>query len=236
MLSTTRAVVLRTFKHGDRGTVLKAYTEAFGARSYFVRGGGRKSPVAALLQPLNRLELVVTETHERELHAVRELRVERPYTRVHADHARGLLLLFAQEVLCRTLREEAPDAALFAFVQRDLEAIDVGEDLAHAPLRLLAGLAAHLGIAPEPPRPGQDRFDLREGHFFSGPPPHDQCMDTEVAFAFARLLQAERAGMPPSIAPVLRLRLLEHLLLHFRLHVAGFGELRSPEVLHALLH
>jgi DNA repair protein RecO (recombination protein O) len=236
MLSTTRAVVLRTFKHGDRGTVLKAYTEAFGARSYFVRGGGRKGSTAALLQPLNRLELVVTELHDREMHAVRELRVERPYTRVHIEHSRGLLLLFAQEVLYRTLREEAPDAPLFAFVQNTLEAIDGGDDLVHAPLHLLAGLAFHLGIAPEQPAPGEDRFDMREGHFFPGGAPHEHCMDADVAGAFAQLLRSEESGAALAIAPALRTRLLEHLLVYFRLHVAGFGELRSPEVLHALLH
>lgn len=234
MLSTTRAVVLRTFRHGDRGLVLKAYTEAFGARAYFVRAP-RKGTSAGVLQPLDRLEIVVTETHERELHAVRELRVERPYVRVPTDHARGLLLLFAQEVFYRTLRAEAPDAALFAFVQHTLEDIDLGEDPAHAPLRLLVGLALHLGIAPAPPDPGEDRFDMREGHFFRGPAPHEHCMEPPEALAFARLLRAEGGAAPP-IVPALRRELLERLLVHFRLHVAGFGQLRSPDVLHAVLH
>ena len=41
MLHTTRGIVLRTFKHGDGSNVLKAYTEAFGARTYMVRTGKR---------------------------------------------------------------------------------------------------------------------------------------------------------------------------------------------------
>lgn len=236
MLSTTRAVVLRTFKHGDRGIVLKAYTSGFGARSYYVRGGGRKGPMAALLQPLNRLELVVTEAHDREMHAVRELRVERPYVNVPGDHARGLLLLFAQEVLYRTLREEAPDPALFAFVQRTLEEIDGTEDQAHLPLRLLAGLTSHLGIAPERPLATGMRFDMREGQFVPGPVPHEHGMEADCAAAFAALLQGCEQGTPVVIPVALRTILLDRLLVYYRLHVAGFGELRSPEVLHAVLH
>jgi len=33
-----------------------------------------------------------------------------------------------------------------------------------------------------------------------------------------------------------RIGLLEQLLDYFRLHVEGFGQLRSPAILHALLH
>ena len=99
MLHTTRAVVLRTIKHGDRTVVLKAYTELFGLRSYMVRSGGKGGVAPSALLPLSRVELVVTENTEREMHTVRELRVERPYTQLHVDAIRGTLALFTQELL-----------------------------------------------------------------------------------------------------------------------------------------
>lgn len=235
MLHTTRAVVLRTFKHGDNAIILKAYTELFGARSYIVRISKRGGARPALLQPLDRLELVVNES-ERDMHMVREVRMERAYVSIAGDPARGLLLLFAQEVFYRTLKEESPDEGLFLFVQQTLEEIDTGDNLGMLPILLLLRLAGHLGILPEPPAPGEELFDMREGHFFGGVPEHGFYMDRNSSLAFAEQLQAGpgRAGAP--LAPELRKRLLEQLLEYFRLHVEGFGQLRSPTILHALLH
>jgi DNA repair protein RecO (recombination protein O) len=234
MLHTTRAVVLRTFKHSDKGTVLKAYTEAFGIRSYMVRTGTRKDRREAALQPLSRVELVVTETGDREMHAVREIRVSMPYLRLHVEHERGLLALFTQEVFYRTLREEAQDPALFAFVMQVLEAMDSSEDLANFPLVLLVELSRHLGICPAPPEPGEDRFDLREGHFFTGDAPHDLSLTPEVSAAFAQLLTTDIGRSSARIPAALRRALLDGLLTYYRLHVEGFGELRSVEVLRAV--
>lgn len=235
MLQTTQAVVLRTFKHGDNSVILKAYTASFGARSYMVRTGKRAGIKPAHLQPLDRLELVVTESREREMHAVREIRIAKPFIGVPNDPVRGMLLLFAQEVFYRTLREETSDTPLFNFVQETLEDIDTGGNLGQIPLHILLGLAGHLGFLPEPPLPGEDRFDLREGHFFRGVPAHGLCMDTPNAMAFAALLNIWTTGATLSLAPDMRKHLMDDLLTYFRLHVEGFGQLKSPAVLHDLL-
>lgn len=236
MLHTTRAVVLRTFRHSDNTVVLKAYTEAFGARSYMVRTGKRGGARPAHLQPLDRVELVVSENRDRDLHTAREIRSLKPYVGIPADPARGLVLLFVQEVLYRALREGPPDPGLFTFILGLLEDIDTGADPASLPLLAMVGLARHLGILPQPPRTGEDRFDLREGHFFRGEAPHAFCLDPDHAAALALLLHAEEEGTGALPPPSRRKVLLEQLLIYFRLHVDGFGELRSPAVLHELIH
>lgn len=236
MLHTTRGIVLRTFKHGEGSKVLKSYTEAFGARTYMVRTGKRGGAPTARLQPLDRLELVVTEHGERGMHTIREVRLDKPYVGIPSDHARGLLLLFAQEVFYRTLREESPDPALFAFVMRTLEDIDTGENVGQQPLLLLLRLAGHMGFLPEPPKPGEDLFDLREGHFFHGLTPQGFYMDQGCTKAFAELILADERGADARLTSDARKDLLGQLLTYFRLHVEGFGQLRSPEVIHAILH
>ena len=236
MLHTTRGVVLRTFKHGDGSSVLKAYTEAFGARTYMVRNGKRGGAPTVRLQPLDRLELVVTEHRERDMHTVREVRLDKPYVGIPSDHARGLLLLFAQEVFYRTLREESSDPSLFAFVMSTLEDIDTGDNVGQQPLLILMRLAGHLGFLPELPKPEEDLFDLREGHFFHGVPPHGFCMDKSCTKAFAELILADGQGVEARLTSDARRDLLGQLLTYFRLHAEGFGQLRSPEVIHAILH
>lgn len=237
MLHTTRAVVLRTVKYTDKSTVLKACTEMFGTRSYLVRTGQKGGSKNAALQPLSRVEMVVSESHERDMHSVRELRVERPYMQLSSDPMRGMLALFAQEVLYRTLREETGDLALFFFVQEALEAMDTGEDVPSFPLKLLVQLMQHLGISPGSPLPTELRFDMREGCFFAGMPPHELCMAPPQSALFAALLNADWNDTVASKREPASVRraLLDDLLIYYRLHVEGFGELRSPAVLHALL-
>ncbi|MEO8734269.1 MAG: DNA repair protein RecO C-terminal domain-containing protein [Flavobacteriales bacterium] len=235
MLQTTRAVMLKTVRHGDRSVVLKAYTEAFGARSYMLRAA-RRGRSSVIPQALDRLELVVTEDARHEMHTIREWRVELPYLRVRSEHARGLLLLFAQEVLYRTLREEVQDHDLFELVQRTLEQIDSSDDLTHLPLFLLLRLSGQLGFQPELPIGNGEHFDLREGRFIVGRPAHGFCMDGGSSRAFAELMRADAVGDTPLLHASDRKLLLEHLLAYFRLHVEGFGQLRSPEVIHAVLH
>jgi DNA repair protein RecO (recombination protein O) len=235
MLHTTRAIVLRTFKHSDKSTVLKACTEAFGTRSYAVRISQKGASRQAALQPLSRVELVVTESHERDMHTVREVRVERPYLQLTTEPVRGVLALFAQEVLYRALREESGDASLFAFVQDTLEAMDTGHDIALFPQRLLILLMRQLGVGPEAPAPGEERFDMREGYFFQGHAPHELCMEPDQAALLAALLDVPWSTAAPSATASARKKLLDDLLTYYRLHVPGFGELRSPAVLQALL-
>lgn len=239
MVQTTRAIVLRAIKHGDKSTVLRAYTERFGLRSYMVRSAGKGTARSAALQPLSRVELVVPETSEHDLRTVRDLRIDRPYTRLQQEPVRGVLMLFAQEVFNRTLREESEDAQLYGFLQETLEYMDTGSDMAHQPLLLLVGLSRHLGFFPEMPEKGEHRFDLREGYFFQGQAPHEFCMEPAQADLFAELIS--RVEAPAEIMAPLRTSaevrrgLLDDLLIYYRLHVEGFGELRSLDVLRAVL-
>jgi DNA repair protein RecO (recombination protein O) len=239
MLQTTKAVVLRTVRHADKSTVLRAYTERFGLRSYMVRTGTKGASRLAALQPLSRVELVVPEAGEHDLRTVRDLRIDRPYTRLQQEPMRGVLMLFAQEVLNRALREESADAQLYAFVQDTLEAMDTGADMAHQPLLLLVGLSKHLGFFPEAPEEGEHRFDLREGYFFRGDAPHEFCMEPAQADLFAELIgrveEPDGTAAPLRASAQVRRRLLDDLLIYYRLHVEGFGELRSLEVLRAVL-
>ncbi len=236
MLQTVHAVVLKTVKHGDRTIILKAWTRHGGARSYAVRMGGRKGSSAAALQALTRLELVVDERSDSDLHPVREFRVERPYLNLHQDPVRAALALFVQEVLYKVLRTEVEDEALDGFVQDALEVIDTGSDLRAFPLVFLVQLSGHLGFYPEAPSAGEDHFDLKEGCFLPAGAPHGHTMGPPLSHAFIKLLGADFKDLAAISIPAAQRRgLLDHLLLYFRLHIDGLGELRSPAVLHTTL-
>jgi len=236
MLITTKAIVLRTIRHGDRSVVLNAWTQRSGRRSYLVRTGTKRGAAMAALQPLNRLELVVDEHPERDLHMVRELRIEQPYARLHTDPLRSGVALFVQEVLYKVLRQESADADLDTFLAHALEVMDTAPDLRHYPLVFLLRLTGHLGFFPEAPGPGEDRFDLREGHFIGGAAQHGHTMGPPLSLALASLLDIDLGRLEEAALPrTQRRELLDLLLLYFRMHLEGAGEMRSPAVLHQVL-
>lgn len=236
MLHTTRAIVLRTIRHGDHKAVITAFTERFGLRAYVVHLSRRNGITTATLQPLSRLELVVDERHDRELHQVREIRVEAPYERVHGDPVRSSLMLFVQEILLRTLREEAANQQLFHFVRAVTEVIDHAEDLSHFPLVFLLRLSAHLGFLPSAPAEGETTFDLLEGHFVQGEAPSGHGLKPPLSMALAHLLTCKLSDpISPAIPLVQRRDLLEQMLLYYRMQIEDLAELRSPAVLKQIL-
>jgi DNA repair protein RecO (recombination protein O) len=236
MIHTTRAFVLKTIHHGDGTMVLKAFAESLGVRSFLVRIGKKSGTTQGALQALNRLEVVAHEAAERDLLTVRELRVERPYTQVSFDPVRSALVLFVQEVLYRVLRGESQDAELFAFIDEALEAMDTAADVRNFPLVFLVRFSEQLGFLPSPPQPGEDRFDLREGEFVRGTSQHGHTMGPPLSEHLAALLPIGFAEMHALRMPARQRReLLDHMLLYFRMHVEGLGELRSPAVLHQML-
>ena len=232
MLHTTRAVVLRTIRHGDRTTVLKAHTERSGTRSYLIRVGGRSGVKPALVSPLTRVELVEDERPERDLHHVRELRMEAPAP--SADDPRtGALLLFTQDILLRCLKEEVADPALFAFIHDHLGELAASGGGPMTPIRFLIDLSRHLGFHPSPPGRHDENFDLMEGCFVHGEAPSGYTLRPPLSAALASCLEDPTGD--PALPPGTRRGLLDHLLLYYRLHVPGFGELRSVDVLREVL-
>lgn len=236
MLQTTRAIVLKSVKHSDNSRVVKAWTEVHGARSFLVRTSKRSGVTDATLQALNRIELVYREISDRELHVVRELRIDVPFVNIPRDPVRSSVALFVQEVLYKVLRTGDRDDELNAFLHEALEVIDRQRDLSCFPLVFLVRLSYHLGFFPAMPGPGEDRFDLKEGRFVIGASPHGHTMGIGLSASLASLMDVGINELDrTSVETNLRQDLLDHLLLYHQLHVEGFGEVRSPAILHQLL-
>lgn len=232
MFVSTRAIVLRSVRHKDRGAVVTLYTEHHGLRSYAARIGGKGGHPPALFGPLQRIVVVASERGDRDIHQLREVRTDQPFANVGLDPVRGSVALFIQEVLLRTLMAETADAELFAFVQDTLEELDGGDRTPHLPVNFLLGLCERLGFAPAPDETGgANWFDMEDGSFVAAEPAHPYSFGGPTALLLRDLL----GGRADSAHVHARKELLDKLLLYFRLHIAGFGELRSPSVLKAVL-
>ena len=237
MFVTTRAILLRAIRHGDAKAVLTLWTERHGMCTGVTRIGVKRGASASQLLPLGRLEVIIGERLDREIQVIRELRVEIPFSRIHADPVRAALALFVQEVLYRALRSHGADHPLTGFLYEALAVLDGSDELGHFPILFLLGLADKLGFGPEPQWHEGDRFDPVEGQFVGGAVPHGHTLDEFHSAALASMLGVPiHGGHTCRLSRQTRRAMLDHLLLYFRIHLDGMGELRSPAMLHQALN
>ena len=147
MVHHTRLIVLNTTRVGERSLVLHTLSPDWGRRSFITsvrKGGGM-----ALFQPLGILDAEVTENPRSELWRVHGLSAPHPLLGLRSDAAKSAMTLFMSEVLYRTVRDGAGEAALYDWCERTILTLDALEgDFANFHLRFLLELAAVLGFSP----------------------------------------------------------------------------------------
>lgn len=240
MLHKTRGIVFKVTDYGENSVIVQVYTEKFGLQSYIVNGA--KKPKAKIhrnmLQPLYLLDMVVYHKNTGAVQRIAELKNAPLLQSIPYHVIKSSLVMFLNEVLYKAVKQQAADEHLFNFIFHAIELLDQQtEGIANFHLVFLLRLSRYLGFYPDRNRPdGADFFDLKDGVFtkykseswaYLSPPHTDN---------FYRLL---RAGFENMDATALkndeRRYLLNKLLEYYAMHVEGFGNIRSHEVLEEVL-
>ena len=237
MLHSTPGIVLRTIRYGETSIVTTVYTELFGVQSYLVNGvrtEKKSASKANLYQPASQLDLVVYHQPNKNLQRIREARMGYYYRELSFSVIRNTIAVYVSELIYRTITEPEGNPELYHFIAEALQHIDTATEaaLADFPILFTLDLAAHLGFAIQPPLSGEERiFDLINGRFI---PEHQ----SEHPY----LLSADLSGKLLDVLlerthrnHLVRKELLEVCIQYLRHHIPHMQELRSPEVLHAVL-
>ena len=241
MYHSTRGIVFRQTKYSDSSLVVRILTEEAGLGSYIIKGArGPKARIkASLFQPLTLLDVVVSRKEKSDLHHIREARVSYPYKSMHLDIRKSSILLFLNELLYKSIQEEAVNPELFEFIFEHLVLLDqTGENPANFHLLFSIHLTHYLGFFPQGRYLNENTiFDLMEGQFVQSEPfPAEYFITGQDCAWFKKLL-----GIPPakfftiSIPPSIRSELLEKILRYYHLHLPLTGEFKSHIVLHDVL-
>lgn len=239
MLHHTRGIVLHHFPYSETSVIVRIYTENFGLQSYLIKGV--RSPKAkiklGLLQHLNLLEMVVYYREGKSLQNIKELRTAYSFQTLHSDIRKSSQVLFINEVIYKSLKEEESNPELFDFLFHSVIDLDKpGIFSAHFHLVFMIKLASFLGFAPRLNYKPNSWFNLQEGYFEDHRPTHSHAIAPEHARHFNTLLTSSlNAESPIEIPASSRKVLLDKLIEFYELHLPSFGGLRSPEVLHEVL-
>jgi DNA repair protein RecO (recombination protein O) len=241
MYISTRGIVFRQIKYSDSSLVVRIMTDESGLRSYIVKGArGPKAKIkSSLFQPLTLLDLVVSHKEKSELHHIREARIAHPYQSIQQDIRKSSILLFLNELMYKSIQEEAVNPALFQFIYDHLVLLDqTSENTANFHLLFTIHLCRHLGFFPQGSyRDENTVFDLVEGHFGQQEPlPAENFITGQNCAWFSRLLLTAPGDFFTLTVPsAIRNELLEKLLRYYHLHLPLTGTFKSHLVLHEVL-
>ncbi len=192
------------------------------------RGGGR----TALWQILSLVDVNLDYRPTREMQTVGEAVIAEPWQSIPYHPMKAAIAMFLGDFLYHSLRSEGENAALFAFLENSLHWLDATErGIADFHVQLMLRLTRFLGILPSAEERGRNMvYDLRGAGYVTLVPEHGQYLIYKEARWIPLLLAADYGRMPRMTTPQRR-RLMEVILMYYRLHLPGFGELESLDVL-----
>lgn len=229
----TRGILFHKIKYSESSLVIKVYTEELGIRTYMVRGARSKKYGGSLFQHLSLLNMEVYERESKDINHTREISPAHSYRSIPFDVRKSTVIVFLNEILYRSVIEEAPNKEQFEFLFDFLMHFDgIEKDLANQHLVFLVKLSRFLGFFPggmfttETPC-----FNLEEGLYQKKSLPSRSVMDEENSELLYRISLSLPSGPAFQISSSKRRIMLSYLLDYYRYHLSGFGEIRSHKIL-----
>ncbi|MBI9036713.1 MAG: DNA repair protein RecO [Bacteroidales bacterium] len=241
MFYKTKGIVIQRIKYSETSLIVKIYTEIFGLQTYIVKGvRSRKSKIKSnVFQNLSLLDLVVSKKEKSKINFLTEIRLAYQFTTIPFDIRKSSIVMFLNEILHKTIREEEPNQNLFDFLFNSIQLLDHQQkDFANFHLLFLIKLTKHLGFFPHQKQTEQFRyFDLTEGIFIKGIPIHQYYLNTELSLILNDLLNISFEKINElKISKIQRMQLLEKLIDYYKIHVENFKEIKSLAVLQTVLN
>lgn len=238
MLLSTPGLVLHTTAYGESSVVAKVFTRQLGLRSYIIKGvrGPRGRVKQNMMQPLSCVDMVVYDSHRNDLNHVKELAARHPAP--PSDAVGNGLRFFMTEVLYKALREEEPMPDLWDYVEQSALSFATADapavQSADLPIVFMLRVAHYLGIEPlDNYSPHAALFDLQEGHFVGVAT--ESTLSGEYSQALHDYLASLHAPAQVHHAATTRRALLDALIAYYQLHLSGFNNFHSHEILHTIL-
>ncbi len=240
MLLKTKGIVFRQFKYGETGKIVKIYTEERGLMSFIIKGiRNRKSPTpASLFQSLSILEIVTSWNEKKDLHFIKEATQAHAYRTIPSDIRKSTVILFLNEILYKTIREEEANKKLFRFIEQSLIHFDEQESrFSNFHIYFLSALTRFLGFHPSQEQASVvSFFDMYEGLFTGNQPLHKYCMHPPESLIFKDILNASLEEYDQvNIGRASRIELLEKILEYYRLHQPALREVKSFDILQTVM-
>jgi len=231
-----RGIVLHHHKYSETSLIVKVFSETYGMQSYIIKGAfSRHSKLRpAFFQPMTFIEFVADIQVRHDLHYMREISIETMFYSIPFDMQKNAIIMFISELLSKTIIEQEANTALFDFLHRSIQWLDLCHDrFTNFHLFFCAELTRYLGFYPKLDRTeNQGIFDLMEGVFKTSAPMHGYYLEPPTSLSIRLLCMCKLENLQDlELTNSLRREILQAFVTFYRLHIPGFTGLKSHEVL-----
>lgn len=234
-----RGIVLRTVKYGDSSIIIDMLTDGRGRMSVITRRTSRPSAdrsriAPSHLMPLSLLEFDCHIHGQGRLPHPNTIICYHPYTTLQSHPVKATLALFIAEFLSYALKEETANHLLYDYLEQSFRWLDTAEhQFANFHLVLLMRLTRFIGIMPSTQKTDSSHyFDLMNSEYTTVQPPHSHFLQPDEASRLPYMLHMDYDNMHLyALSRHQRRRCLEIINEYYRLHLPGFRELQSIEIL-----
>ena len=207
-------------------------------RSFIVSGvrSSKSKNKASMYQHLNILDLVAYDKEDK-LARIKECSMEHYYQKLAFDVVRSSIGLFLLEVCKNTIKEKEENMVLFDFIHQRLLLLDSDkpQNLGLFPIKFLLELSQYIGFKPINNYDDSfPYFDLYNGRFI--PEMTEKYIsDQDVSKYISVIDNTDMQNLTNlSIRKEIRNRIIDDLIIYFRLHIDSFKELKTLEVLRSI--
>ena len=189
-----------------------------------------------MYQHLNILDLVAYDK-DNSLARIKECKIHHYYQKLSFDVVRSSIGLFLLEVCKNAIREKEVNTELFDFIYHRLQLLDsdVPQNLGLFPIKFLLELSQYIGFMPYDNH-GEDfpYFDLYNGRFI--PEMTEKYVsELEVSTFIAKINSTEMDQLIDlNVRKDIRNKIIDDLIIYFRLHIDQFKELKTLQVLRTI--
>ncbi|MEO6904484.1 MAG: DNA repair protein RecO [Bacteroidia bacterium] len=236
MIQKTNGIVLHAVKYSETNLIVKIYTLQFGLQSYILNNTRSKKSKnkASFLQPLALVEIVVSANHKNKLQRITEITILEPYYDIPFNIHKSAIIIFLNEILYKSIKEDHSDINLFEFIKNSLLMLDLNTaNCSNFHIYFMIQLSKYLGFYPEEKIVIIPTFfDLKEGRFLRQRPFHPHYLtaeNSEILCSFINTTYDELHLI--RITKAERKQILQALILYYQLHIQTIGEIKSLDVL-----
>lgn len=236
----TTGIIFKTLKYSETSIICDIYTKDKGLRSYILSGvrSSKKGGKAALFTPLNIVELIAYDADVEKLARIKEINLAYHFSALNLEVIPSSMAIFMLEVCRNAIKEREPNLQMYLFIEEWIKYMDQRSSInPHLHLLFMFELSKYLGF--EPMHNLDDEmiyFDMLEGAFCDADLGGEYILDSEDSTLFASLIQCTKENLTNfKTTKPQRDRLTDQWLLYYKLHLPGFKELLSLDVLRSVL-
>lgn len=236
----SQGIIFRTVKYSETSIICDIYTREKGLKTFIVSGvrTSKAGSRAAIYHPCNIVDIVGYEQEAERLSRIKEISLGFHFKNINVQILISSMAIFILEVIRNSIKEKEPNTELYDFLCEWIKYLD---DAANYDiclhLKFLIEFSYFLGFGPlDSQRSESPYFDMLEGTFNNYINESNNILDADDSAAISALIHIERNSLKSLQWPkTVRNRINDHLLRYYKLHLSGFKDLKSLDILRSVL-